>query len=409
MRVLLITDSYPPEIRSASALMAEMAQDFRARGFAVGVLTSTPRYNLSRWPFAGRKRFFYRETIAGINVLRVHTLPLHNVGHLRRGIGQLLLPAIFTLPCFFLGKAEAAVVYSPPLTLGLAAYLMKMLRGTRFILNVQDIFPQNAIDLGALRNPLVVAAFRKLEKFVYRHAEFITVHSGANRRALIAAGVDAGKIRVIHNWIDTSAYLGKPGPPPLRDPEALRGRFTVLFAGVMGYAQDLDIVLAAAEILRERKDILFLLVGDGPCRLQLEEKARAAGLANVLFHPFVQLERYPDLARAADCGLVTLQPAMKTPVVPSKILGYMAAAIPVIGCLNPESEAIDIIEESGAGFARSIRTPNEIAEKIRLLADDRELAKKMGRDGREYVRANFSPDACLAEYERILNRILQKN
>nr|HPJ72862.1 glycosyltransferase family 4 protein [bacterium] len=186
MRVLLITDSYPPEIRSASLLMAEMAEGFRDRGCEVCVLTSSPRYNLAQWPLAGRKRLFYRETADGIEVIRTHTLPIHNVGHLRRGLGQVFLPAIFSLPTPAIRRPDATVVYSPPLTLGLAAWAVKVSRGTPFIFNVQDIFPQNAVDLGALRNPRIIAAFRAIERFVYRHADAVTVHSNANRNVLIA-------------------------------------------------------------------------------------------------------------------------------------------------------------------------------------------------------------------------------
>jgi len=402
MRVLLITDSYPPEIRSASLLMAEMARALQDRGFEVGVLTSTPRYNLSRWPSKGTKRLFYRERIKGIEVLRIHTLPIHNVGHIRRGVGQLLLPGMFALPSFFLKKPDAAIIYSPPLTLGLAAYFMKMLRGTRIIFNVQDIFPQNAIDLGALRDPRLIRAFRKIESFIYRHADFITVHSAANQDSLVAAGAPAGKIKVIPNWVDTSLYREKTGPVPLEDPSLLAGKFTVLFAGVMGYAQDLEIVLDAAEILKDRDDILFLLVGGGSERKKLEGLVARKGLRQVVFHPFVQLERYPDLVRAVDCGLVTLRKTMKTPVVPSKILGYMAAGIPVIGTLNPQSEGIGIIEDSGGGIAAGIESARELAESIRSLADDREKAREMGRRGKAFIEKHFSLDSCLGRYGQLL-------
>ncbi len=130
--------------------------------------------------------------------------PLHNVNHLRRGLGQLTLPGIFALPSFFLEKPDVAIIYSPPLTLGLAAYFMKILRGTRIIFNVQDIFPQNAIDLGALHNQHIISAFRKIESFIYRHADFITVHSESNRDSLLQAGAPEKKLRVIPNWIDTA-------------------------------------------------------------------------------------------------------------------------------------------------------------------------------------------------------------
>ncbi len=170
----------------------------------------------------------------------------------------------------------------------------------------------------------------------------------------------------------------------------------------MGYAQDLDIILAAAQILQDREDILFLLAGDGPQQSAIKKQAEEAGLTNIVFHPFIQLERYPDLVRSVDCGLVTLKQSMKTPVVPSKILGYMAAGIPVIGALNPESEAIRIIEDSGGGTAEKIRSAADLAAAISRLADHPDQAKAQGRAGQAYVEEYFARDRCLDEYEKLL-------
>ncbi|HPK32802.1 MAG TPA: ATP-binding cassette domain-containing protein [Ottowia sp.] len=232
---------------------------------------------------------------------------------------------------------------------------------------------------------------------VMGYADAVTVHSNANRNVLIASGADPAKLSVIPNWVDAEKYERARGRPvPLADPTIIEGKFVALFAGVMGYAQDFQVVIDAAKALKGDPDVLFLLVGDGPRGAWVRREA--ALLPNVIVHPFIQGEEYPALLAAADCGLVTLEKSMKTPVVPSKILGYMAAGKPVVGSLNRESEAVAIIEDAGCGFARGVETGEDLAERISRLRRDPELAREMGAAGRECVRRSFSPRACLDAY-----------
>ncbi len=404
MHIVLITDSYPPEIRSASLMMSEMARGLTRSGHRVSVVTSLPRYNLVEGQDPPRK-FFTRTEEDGIRVLRFLTPPLHNVSHLKRGFGQMVLPAIFALAGGYLGRVDASIVYSPPLPLGLTAYFFKILHGADFIFNVQDLFPQNAIDLGALRNPLLIRIFRFLEKFIYRRARFITVHSPGNKDFIVRLGLPAEKVRVIHNWVDPSAFKSEQGVIPLRDGIDLEGKFVVLFAGVMGYAQDMDVIIGAARRLKDYPDIVFLLVGEGSQKLKIESQSRKFSLDNIILHPFIPLGAYPRLVARADVGLVTLKKTMRTPVVPSKILGYMAAGKPVLGSLNRESEANDIIRESGCGRSAEITGPEELARAILDLYQDRDLRDRMGRAGREYVERHFSLERSLEAYRQLLKFI----
>lgn len=404
MHIVLITDSYPPEIRSASLMMSELARGLTRSGHRVSVITSNPRYNLVEGQVPPRK-IFTRTVEEGIRVLRVLTPPLHNVSHLKRGFGQMVLPAIFSAAGWSLGRVDVSIVYSPPLPLGLAACFFRVLHGADFIFNVQDLFPQNAIDLEALKNPVLIRMFRFLEKFIYRRARFITVHSPGNKKFIAGLGIPPEKIEVIHNWVDPAAFRRERGKSPLRNEADLRGKFVVLFAGVMGYAQDMDVIVDAARELKPYPEIVFLLVGEGSQKLKVAGLARESGLENIILHPFIPLADYPDLVARADVGLVTLKKSMGTPVVPSKILGYMAAGKPVIGSLNPESEAHDIIRESGCGRSEEIAGPRELARAILELYRDEALRTAMGRRGREYAERNFSLARSLEAYEKLLGRI----
>lgn len=401
--ILLITDSYPPEVRSASLMMYELARGLSRSGHKVSVITSMPKYNLIEGQLPS-KELYSRKSEDGIQVYRVRTLPLHNVSHIKRGLGQMVLPAIFSLVSSFIGGIDLSIVYSPPLPLGLAAYYLKIFKGAEFIFNVQDLFPQNAIDLGALKNPGLIKVFQLLEKFIYRRARYITVHSPGNKDFIAGIGIASEKISIIHNWVDPTVYEGVSGRSPLDEGVDLHGKFVVLFAGVMSYAQDMDVIVDAARLLSEYKNIVFLLVGDGSQGSKVAGLKEKYGLSNLILHPFVSLEKYPELVGLCDVGLVTLKKSMKTPVVPSKILGYMAAGRPIIGSLNIESEANDIIKASGCGWSEEINCPRDMADAIVKLYRNPELKERMGRMGREYVSANYSMEKSLLAYEDLLAR-----
>src|SRR3989338_8563785 len=400
MRVLLLSDAFPPEVRSSSHLMYELAEDLRARGHAVSVVTCRPRYNLAA-PVAPA-RGVQRETLNGLEVVRVDAPAIHNVGHVRRGLGQLWLPVAFYRAARGLPRPDVIYVYSPPLTMGLAAHWLGRRWRAPFVFNVQDLFPQNAIDLGALRNPLLIAFFRTLERFIYRRAAAIALHSEGNAVWLRRDGVEAAKLRVIHNWVDTQLHRPEAGATSNRFRKGLEGRFVVLFAGVMGYAQDMETIVEAAARLREESRIVFLLVGDGSERAGVERRIGELKLANVRRLPFVSREEYPALVAACDAGLVTLKKTKRAPVVPSKLPTYMASARPVIVSVNSESDAGALVRAADCGLLVPPGDPEAMAAAIRQLHNAPARAAALGANGRRYAAAHLSRAACVHQIERLL-------
>ena len=403
MRILLLTDAFPPEVRSSSHLMYELAEDLAGRGHGVGVVTSRPRYNLAA-PAPPAGSGVQLEQMGGFQVLRVDAPAIHNVGHVRRGLGQLWLPVAFYRAACGLPRPDVIYVYSPPLTLGLAAHWLGRRWRAPFVFNVQDLFPQNAIDLGALRNPLLIAFFRTLERFIYRRAAAIALHSEGNAVWLRRDGVEAAKLRVIPNWVDTQLHRPEAGATEnrFRRELGLEDRFTVLFAGVMGYAQDMETIVEAASRLRDDPRVVFLLVGDGSERAGVERRVRELGLANVRLLPFVPREDYPQLVAACDVGLVTLKKTMKTPVVPSKLPTYMASARPVIVSVNSESDAGALVRAADCGLLVPPGDPEAMAAAIRQLHNDPARAAALGANGRRYAAAHLSRAACVHQIERLL-------
>jgi len=402
MRILITSDFYPPEVGSAAQLMAELAQELAERGHSVTVLTNMPSYRLDSTTDANRFTECMIED--GVQVLRVRTLPLHNSGFIVRGFAQLAAPFQYwkVLKRHEPTPFDAVIVYTPPLPLFQIGARAKR-QGARFLLNVQDIFPQNAIDLGILKNPLAIALFRWIERRAYRNADIITAHSPMNRRMLIAQNPSIRpKILVLHNWIEENQFHADTSTENFRESWGLNDKFIAVYGGVLGPAQGLDIVLDVAERVRDLDDLVFLIVGDGMEKERLQNEAASRGLANVVFKPFVARERYPALLHAADVGFLTLSPKMKTPVVPGKILGYMAMCLPVLAIVNKESDAHVIVQDSQCGYSCNSDDTAAAEALVRRLYDEHAMLKQIGERGRAYAKAHFDKTVTVDKIEDLL-------
>ena len=401
MNVLLITDSYPPEIRSAAELMHELAIELAMRGHNVTVVTSYPRYNLSD---KARTQTFEQVVLEDtIRVIRVKNPPHHNVGKVRRGLAELLLRRVLwrTVRNLVSAPVDSVLVYSPPLPLAWVGARAKRAYGARFVLNAQDLFPQNAIDLGILRSRLLIRFFAGMERRAYRAADAVVVHSDGNREFLTnEKAVPEDKVSVIHNWIDVDRFRAAQGK--YRSRYGLDGRFVILFAGVMGPSQGLSLVIEAARRLRHVSELVFLLVGDGGERETLQAAAKEHKLTNVMFQPFVSADEYPELVGSADVGLVCLSASNHTPVVPAKILGYMAAGIPVIAALQKSSDAHRLIAESNCGLSTVSDDPDNLVRMVEAIMRSPDRVA-LGSNGRRYAINHYSKRVCVDRLETLLN------
>ncbi len=405
MHILLITDSYPPEIRSASHLMQELAEGFRDRGHKITVVTSYPQYNLTE----EHKSTVFPEVTneRGVTIIRVKTLPHHKVNFIVRGLSQLTMPYIFLsrVRKYVTDRIDVVLVYSPPLPLAKVGAIIKRKYGAQFILNIQDIFPQNAIDLGALRNSLLMRFFERMETKAYSSADVITVHSEGNREFLLARkNVQPKKLIILHNWIDVSSHDGQR-TGAFRKLYGLDGKFIFLFAGVIGPSQGLDLIIDIARKVQNIPDICFLIVGDGMEKERLVAMMQKYALTNVVFRPFVSKQEYPRLVKDADVGLVCLTSKNKTPVVPGKILGYMAAAIPVVAFLNRESDGHEIIRRAQCGYSAVSDDPVVACEIIHKIFHEKDKLQELGENGLHYVRENFDKQVCLNKLENCFKSI----
>ena len=407
MKVLLLVASFPPEVRSQSNLMYQLATDLVRGGHEVRVVTGIPRYNLPEGVNNSyRGKLFARERLEGIQILRVPVLPVPRRVPLMRGIEHFVIALQYALGGFIGGKPDVTLVYSPPLPLGLSAYSVKKRYGAPFVFNVQDLYPQAAIDMGLLRSRPLIRLAEGMERFIYRRAATITVHSEGNRDALVAKGVPDEKVRVVPNWVDTEQIGMGERLNGFRRRNDLGDKFVVSFAGVMGYAQGLGTFLEAAGLLRDYQDMLFLMVGDGSFKDPLVQQAKDSGLSNTMFLPMQPQEEYPQVLAASDVSLVSLDSSVKTPVVPAKLLSIMASGRPVVASVPAGGDTPRIIEAAGCGVSTPPGDAEALAQSILHLYHHPEVRLELGRKGRAYAEAHYSRKACVAQYVDVLKQAI---
>jgi len=406
MKVLLVTAYFPPDTGSAAHLFYELGVQLVRQNHAVTVLTSFPSYHAVE-PVNGYKgKRFLRERIDGMDIVRIRVpnLPRHIPA--ARAVWQFALAHRFARAIRRIEKHDVALIYSPPLPLGLAGASLKS-SNTPFILNVQDLFPQSAVDLKILKNRWLIAFFEALEKRIYRAADHITVHSPGNLAHVVRTGIDADNVTVVPNWVDTDFLQPDRRRNGFSEKHGLAGRFVVSFAGVLGYSQDIDVILEAAHLLRDSEEILFLVVGDGVEKDRLVRKANVMGCTNVLFLPMQSRQVYPEVLTASDVCLVTLNKEVVSPVVPSKILSIMAAGKPLVACMNPQGDAAHVVRTARCGFVLPAGDAAGLAEAIVKLRHDPRLRTELGGNGRAYCVENFSLEKCARRYVGLFTEMKQ--
>ncbi len=408
MRVHLLTISYPPEIGGAAHLIYELAQSLKDRGHDVAVLTGYPHYNLKVTPPQYHRGLWLNETLDGIPIRRIRIPSLPRTSKIARGVEHFIyglwLSALFMLA----PRADVALVFSPPLPLPWLACMLGKLRHIAVIVNIQDLFPREAVELGLLTNPVLIRIFEGMERQVHRMASAVTVHSPGNKEHVVEHGGNEEHVHVIYNWVDTERIQPGQRDNGFSRQFGLGDRFVVSYAGTMGWAQDMATIVNSAAHLRDHQEVLYLLVGDGVEKERAQSRCQELELANVLWLPMQPWSVYPEVLSASDVSLINLHPELRTPVVPSKLLSIMAAGRPVVASLPVESDARRIITEAGCGICVDSGDGEALAVAIQRLRDDRTLASEMGWRGRAYVEANFSREACTRKLESILNCVVEE-
>ncbi len=403
MRILILSQYYTPE---PIPKPHELAIGLTERGHQVTAITAFPNYPTGRFYPGTKVRPWSREVLDGVCVIRLPLFPDHSQSAVRRCLnyGSFALSAM-TIGVAIGGGADVLYVEHPPLTTGLPAAVFSRLRRIPYLFRVNDLWPESVEATGMMRNRRALAWMGRLERFAYRQAAAISVVSPGVRRNLIGKGVPEDKVHFIPHWADESLYTPQAPDEQLALEHGLSDRFNVMFAGYLGLAQALDVVLGAARLLGDLPAVQFVIIGDGVDATRLRDDAQAKGLKNVLFIGHQPAATMPRLFAHADALLVHLRshPLFRI-TIPSKTMAYMACGRPIL--MAVEGDAADLVTAAGAGIACSSEDPGSLADAVRRLfgMSPGERAA-MGASGREWFVKHYSRAVLLDRYEALLQEI----
>jgi len=405
--LVVLCPHFEPDNAPTGTVMTRIVAELVELGHEVHVVTSLPWYRDHAIEAGWSGRLVRTEITTWGSITRIHPFPGEDKSNLfRRALGFIGYSALAGVQGMRAGgwfrRSEAVIAMSPPLTLGLTGWLVSRLRRAPLIFNVQDVFPDAAVETGAISNRMVIDLAERFERISYRVADAVTVLSddlADNVRAKVAPE-SVAKVRVIPNFVDTDAIQPGDRLTEYRAELELGDGPVVLYAGNVGFSQSLDLIVSAA---RRLPSVTFLINGDGSARASLE--VLADGLTNVRFAGYLEPDRLGELLATGDVHVVPLKTGLGRVSVPSKTYSIMAAGRPVVAAIDANTAVPQILDESGGGIAVAPDDPEAFAAAIRQLIDDPETAWRMGDHGREWVVREASPRAVGAAYDALITAL----
>jgi colanic acid biosynthesis glycosyl transferase WcaI len=405
VKLLVAVPHFEPDVAPTGELATRLVRELAARDHEIEVVTSLPWYRDHRIEYGHEGRLVRHEDKPWGRITRVHPFPAPDKTNLLRRAGSYLgfstLSAVVGMRA---ATADGVLAMSPPLTLGVTGWLLARRKAAPYVFNVQDVFPDVAIELGYFTNPRVINATARLERWCYDHADAVTVLSDDLRANVAGKTRHPAKVRVIPNFVDTEAIVPADPENPYRREFGLSGKTVVMYAGNVGLSQSLDIVLEAAAALAYEDDVVFVINGQGARRDELERKAR--GLANVVFVDMQPLHRLPEVLAAGDIHLVPLKKGLAASSVPSKTYSILAAGRPLVASVDGGSEVERVLERSSAGIAVPPEDAEALTKALKSLIDAPAERARMGASGRAFVERWASPAAVAEMYEELFVELL---
>ncbi len=410
MRILYLSQYFPPEAGATQARALEMARNWVKLGHSVTMLAEIPNHPSGIIPPEYRGRL-YEE---GIDVIRVwvKASPIKNFRN--RMLFYLSFMVTSALAGVLLARGHYDLVYatSPPLFVGASGWFLSWFKRIPFIFEVRDLWPESAVQLGELNNQSAISLATRLENACYRRARLIVVVTQGILNRLLERGIDANKLILIPNGANVDLFrYNETARARLRQELGLQDRFIAIYAGIHGIAQGLETVIEAAALLKDDPSIHFLLVGDGPKKAELLELAQAYQLPNLDLIPEQPRESIVDYLSAADVALIPLRDLAlfkgAKGALPSKIFDAWACELPVI--INVEGEAQKVIQQAQAGISIPPANPQMLAEAVRNLSTQKAACREMGRRGRQFTVEHFSRQSQAQSLAQALEGLIQSS
>jgi colanic acid biosynthesis glycosyl transferase WcaI len=408
MRLLIHGINYTPEVVGIGRYTGELGSWLAAQGHAVTVLTAPPYYPQWRVPADYRWPAWRREYLDGVEVLRA---PLY-VPSRPSGKTRVLHELSFGASCLrwwpelLARQWDAVLAVCPLLQSGIIPALLAGRRGLPLVMHVQDLQIDAARELGIIRHPLILAGAERLERWLFRRAAAVTTISEAMAQRVRRKGVAAARVQVLPNWADLEAISPGQRDNGFRRAAGLTDETVILYAGNLGEKQGLEIMLEAAALTRARRDLSYLLVGEGAAKARLLAQARALALDNVRFLPIQPASRFPAMLAAADIHLVVQKKGASDLVMPSKLSNILAAGRPFVATATPESELGRVTRRSRAGVLAPPEDSPCLAQAILELAGTAEGRQAMGLRGRRYAETWLARSRIMLQWEQLLSALV---
>ncbi len=402
LRIAVLCPHFAPDNAPTGEVMTRIVSELTDLGHRVDVVTALPWYREHRIEPGWTGRWVRRERTSWGSITRVHPFPGNDKTNLlRRAIGFAGFSALTAVASWPGGKVDAVIAMSPPLTMGMTGWTTHVVRRGPLVFNVQDIFPDAAVETGAITNRHIIAVASWLERLSYRRAAAVTVLSD-DLRDNVAAKLSPkrrGRVHVIPNFVDTTFIQPGDRMTPYRTEHGIGDQAVVMYAGNVGFSQSLELLLAAAA---QMPQVTFVINGDGAARASLQQQA--AHLANVRFVGYQPKERLPEVLASADLHVVPLRTGLGNVSVPSKTYSILAAGRPVLASIDADTEVPRMIQASGAGLVVSPDDPDAFIDGLRSLLADRAALAAMGAAGRTFVQHAASPRAVALAYVRLIEQ-----
>jgi glycosyltransferase involved in cell wall biosynthesis len=399
VHILLIHQAFASIDEPGGTRHHELARYLASQGHRVTIIASPISYLTGK---ARSTNILWSENQSDgqlITIMRAYTYPsLH-----RSFAFRLISFFSFMFSSFFigLGVKNVDLVWgtSPPIFQGFTAWLLARIKHRPFLFEVRDLWPAFAVAVGVLKNPVLIKLSEWLETFLYRRANLVVVNSPGFIQHIKKRG--ASRVDLVPNGTDTSMFNPNANGGDFKREHGLEAKFVVIYAGAHGLSNDLGIVLQAAQKLLARKDIVFVLLGDGKDKPALQARAAREGLTNTIFLPPIPKVEMPSALAAADACIAILKPIeMYKTTFPNKVFDYMAAGKPVI--LAVDGVIREVVENAEGGIAVHPGDPEGLSQAVLQLADDPALVHRMGCKGRAYVEKNFDRSILAAKLMELM-------
>ncbi len=408
MRILYVSQYFPPEMGAPAARVYELSREWVRLGHDVTVLTAFAHHPTGikaprDWGVLTRC-----ESVDGIRLLRTYVYAAANKGAGKRMLSyaSFMLSAA-TIGRFRVSRPDVVVATSPQLLCAAAGWFLARTLRTPFVFEVRDLWPESILAVEALQESALIRAMKRLARFLYRHCDrIVTVGEGYRRGIHNRYGIPEQTIDVVRNGIDTSLFVPGPRDNEIRKQYGWNGRFVIMYVGTHGMAHGLHQVLQAANELRGDTDKVFVFVGEGAEKDNLKRQAARWQLPNVHFIDQQPKNRIPLFYAACDLGLVTLRDApLFQEVLPSKIFEYCGMERAIL--LNVAGEARRVVEAAGAGVYVPSGDVPAMVQAIREMASRKAELDEMGRRGRRYVLDHFDRRVLAKRYLDVLESVVR--